>query len=160
ESGAGTSGAVIQDTFSPKASRASSDFDIRHNVTANSVIELPFGASKPLLANIPGWANQIIGGWQVSGVGKYRSGLPLNISNGGVYPTNYLSAALAVLRPNTTMPENGVGYDQTGNPSVFRSTNAYQSFMGQYPGAVGTRGIIRGPQFFNVDVAISKTFPL
>jgi hypothetical protein len=59
-----------------------------------------------------------------------------------------------------TMPETGVGYDQTGNPSLFRNTNAYQSFMGQYPGTVGTRGIVRGPGFFNLDLSISKTFTL
>jgi hypothetical protein len=112
------------------------------------------------LGNIPGWANQIVGGWQVSSLVKYRSGLPVNITNGGVYPTNYLNAALAVLRPGATMPETGVGYDQTGNPSIFRNTNAYQSFMGQYPGTVGTRGIIRGPELFNLDLAISKTFPM
>ena len=160
ESGAGAGGAVIQDSFSPKASRASSDFDIRHNVSANTVVELPFGRLKPFLANAPAWLNQIVGGWQLSSLVKYRSGLPLNISNGGVYPTNYLSAALAVLRPGTEMPENGVGYDQTGNPSLFRNTNAYQSFMGQYPGTVGTRGIVRGPEFFNLDLSISKTFLL
>jgi hypothetical protein len=160
ESGSGNNGAVIQDTFSPKASRASSDFDIRHNASANTVIELPFGTAKPFLGNIPAWANQIIGGWQVSSLVKYRSGMPVNITNGGVYPTNYLSAALAVLRPGTPMPANGVGFDQSGNPSVFRNTNASQAFMGQYPGTVGTRGIIRGPQFFNLDMSISKTFPL
>src|SRR5262245_44029865 len=160
ESGAGQSGAVIQDTFDPKASTASSDFDIRHNISANTVCELPFGASKPFLPNIPGWANQIIGGWQVSSLIKYRSGMPMNISNGGVYPTNYLNAALAVLRPGMAMPANGVGLDQTGNPSLFRNTNAYQSFMGQYPGTVGTRGIVLGPQFFNLDLAISKRFQI
>jgi hypothetical protein len=32
--------------------------------------------------------------------------------------------------------------------------------MGQYPGTVGTRGIIRGPEFFNLDLSISKTFLL
>ena len=41
---------------------------------------------------------------------KYRSGLPFNIQNGGVYPTNYLNAAIALLRPGTTIPANGVGY--------------------------------------------------
>jgi hypothetical protein len=94
----------------------------------------------------------------VSSLAKYRSGFPLNITNGGVYPTNYLSAALAVLRPTSTMPESGVGYDQTGSPSMFRNTNATQAFMGQYPGTVGTRGILRGPQFFNMDLSVSKIF--
>ncbi len=164
ESGAGgTAGlrpAVIQDTFNPKGARASSDFDIRHNITANTVVELPFGPGKPILPNISGWANQIIGGWQVSSLMKYRGGQPLSIQNGGVYPTNYLVSAISVLRPRTPMPANGVGYDQTGAPSLFRNTNAYQSFMGQYPGTVGTRDIIRGPGFTNVDLAVSKFFLL
>lgn len=160
ESGAGASGAVIQDSFNPKASRASSDFDIRHNISANSVVELPIGRGKPFFANIPGWANQLAGGWQISMLTKYRSGLPYDISNGGVYPTNYLSSAIAVLRPGAAMPENGVGYNQNGNPSLFRNTNATQSFMGQYPGTVGTRGIVRGPQYFNLDLSLSKTFTL
>ena len=64
------------------------------------------------------------------------------------------------LRPGTSLPENGVGYDQSGNPSLFRNTNVYQAFMGQYPGTVGTRGIVRGPQFFNLDMSLSKSFPL
>ncbi len=160
EGGAGASGAVIQDTFSPKASRTSSDFDIRHNVSANSVLELPVGKGKPLFGNLSGWANQIIGGWQVSSLLKYRSGLPLNITNGGIFPTNYLSSALAVLRAGATMPVTGVGYDQTGTPSIFRSTTALSSFMGQYPGTVGVRNIVRGPGFFTTDLALTKTFPI
>jgi hypothetical protein len=123
-------------------------------------MELPFGAGKPILANIPGWANQIIGGWQVSSLVKYRSGLPMSITNGGVYPTNYLSAAVAVLRAGQSMPANGLGYDQTGTPSLFRNTNAINAFMGQYPGTVGVRNIIRGPQYTNVDLAVGKKFPI
>jgi hypothetical protein len=34
------------------------------------------------------------------------------------------------------------------------------SFVGGYPGAVGTRGILRGPGFFNNDMAVSKYFNL
>jgi hypothetical protein len=71
-----------------------------------------------------------------------------------------LSSAMAVLRPGATMPENGVGYNQNGNPSIFRNTSTYQSFMGQYPGTVGTRAIVRGAPFFNMDLSLSKTFPL
>jgi hypothetical protein len=160
ESGSGNSGALIQDTFNPKASRASSDFDIRHNVSANSVVELPIGNGKAFFRNMPGWANQLVGGWQISTLAKFRSGLPENVQVSGVYPTNYLSSAMAVLRPTATMPETGVGYNQNGNPSIFSNTNAAQSFMPQYPGTVGTRAIVRGASFFNMDLSLSKTFGL
>jgi hypothetical protein len=160
ESGAGTGGAVIQDSFNPRASRASSDFDVRHNVTANAVGELPFGRNRAFFSTIPGWVDHFIGGWQVSGLMRYRSGFPLSISNGGVYPTNYLNSALAIMRPGATLPENGSGYNQLGNPSLFRETTAVRSFIGQYPGTVGTRGIVRGTGLINFDLSLGKFFNL
>ncbi|MBL8209730.1 MAG: hypothetical protein JNK87_03410 [Bryobacterales bacterium] len=161
ESGAGTGSAVIQDSFNPGASRASSDFDIRHNISANSVYELPFGRNRMLFGNASGVLEHIIGGWQLSGLMRYRSGMPLSITNGGVYPTNYLNSALGVLRPGQSMPANGNGYNQLGNPSLFRTTTtSVSAFMGQYPGTVGTRNIVRGTGLVNFDLSLGKFFQL
>ncbi len=161
ESASGAGGGVIQDTFNPNAGWALSSFDARHNITANGVVELPFGKGKYFLRNLPTVADHVIGGWQVSGLWRLRSGMPLNITNGGIYPTNYLSAALGMLRPGQSMPDNGVGYNQAGNPSLFRETNtAAAAFMGQYPGTAGTRSIIRGPGMTNFDLSLSKFFTL
>jgi hypothetical protein len=159
EAGAGSSGAIIQNSFDPKAFRGSSDFDIRHNISANSVYELPFGKGKAFGSNVSGWTNQIIGGWQLSGLMRYRSGLPTTITNSGVYPTNYLNSAIAILRPGATLPENGNGFNANGNPSIFRQTaGAMNAFMGQYPGRVGQRAIMRTNGMFNVDLAAAKAF--
>jgi hypothetical protein len=155
ESG-GTS--TIQDTFNPGASRAVSDFDIRHNITANSVYELPFGKGKAFFQNASGWADQIIGGWQVSGLTRFRSGLPLTISTGGVYPTNYLNSSLAILKPGATLPQTSVGFNEIGVPAVFANTSAVNSFYGQYPGTVGSRNLIRGPKQITVDLSLGKYF--
>ena len=46
ESGAGTGGAILQDAFNTSAFRGSSDFDSRHNITADVLYELPFGKGK------------------------------------------------------------------------------------------------------------------
>ena len=158
ESGAGNGGAIIQNSFNPKASYASSDFDIRHNITTNFVVELPFGKGKSFLNSGPGWVNQFIGGWQITALSRYRTALPLNISTGGIYPTNYLSSSIAILKPGATFPESGTGFDQNGNPSIFRNTNAAQAFIGQYPGRVGTRNILRGAPLFNTDMSVGKYF--
>jgi hypothetical protein len=161
ESAAGTGGGVIQDSFNPQAFRGSSDFDARHYITANTVVELPFGKGKRFLTDAPAWMNQIAGGWQTSLLWRYRSGLPTTITNGGVYPTNYLNSAIAVLRPGTAMPDNGVGYNQAGNPSIFRATNqAAGAFMGQYPGTTGTRAILRLAPMSNFDLSLGKYFTL
>jgi hypothetical protein len=156
----GGGGSLIQDSFNPSASRASSDFDIRHNITANTVIELPFGRSKTWLANTNSFVDGVVGGWQISMLARLRSGRPLNITNGGLYPTNYLTSALAILRPGKTMPENSTGYNQNGQPSIFGSTTDVSAFMGQYPGTVGTRNMVRGPGLKNFDLSAAKSFRL
>jgi hypothetical protein len=56
------------------------------------------------------------------------------------------------------MPELGVGFNQNGNPSLFRSTRDADLFMGQYAGTTGTRGLIRLPWVRNVDLALAKSF--
>ena len=88
------------------------------------MVELPFGKGKPMLGSAPGWLNQIVGGWQASTLWRFRTGNPLNVTNGGIYPTNYLTSALGQLRPGASLPENTAGYNANGNPSIFRTTNA------------------------------------
>ncbi|HYP14047.1 MAG TPA: hypothetical protein VEQ63_08995, partial [Bryobacteraceae bacterium] len=153
-------GALIQDSFNPSASRASANFDIRHNMNMNGIFELPFGKSKPFLNNAPGWVEQFVGGWQVSLLGRFRSGLPENITKGGVYQTNYLSSSLAILRPGASLPDSGVTYNQNGEPSIFANTSAANSFIGQYPGTVGSRNMIRGASLLNFDLSAAKTFAM
>lgn len=160
ESGAGNGGGVVQDSFDYGGFRGSSDFDIRHNISANGLAELPFGKGKMLFGDAPGWANQVIGGWQVSTVMRYRSGLPTTIQNNGAYPTNYLTSAIAIARPGVATPTGGMTYNQNGNPAVFANTGAASAYMGQYPGRTGTRAITRLDDFLNFDVALAKSFVL
>ena len=159
ESGAGVGGAVLQDAFHPGAFRGSSDFDARHNITTDILLELPFGKGKAFLGNAPGWANQIVGGWQVSTLGRYRSGLPTTISNGGIYPTNYENSAIAILAPGAS-GKTTIGYDQNGLPSIFANTSANKNYIGQYPGQTGTRAIARLAGLTNFDMAVAKSFAL
>jgi hypothetical protein len=159
-SGAESDGAGVQDAFNPDGYRGPSNFDIRHNVTANAVVELPFGRQKHFLKTAPGWVDAFIGGWQVSLLGTLRTGTPANISNAGLYPTNYLTSALGILKPGATMPGNFVQTDEKGIPSIFGSTTAATSFVGQDPGTVGTRGIVRVPGSVNFDASISKSFKM
>ena len=58
ESGAGKQGAAIQNIFNVNEFRGSSDFDIRHNISANYLFELPVGKDKALFRNAPAWLDQ------------------------------------------------------------------------------------------------------
>lgn len=158
DTASGAGGSLLQDAFNPKAAYGVSSFDMRHNASLNTIVELPFGKGKKFLGNANAWVNQALGGWQISMLGRFRSGMPLDISNGGIYPTNYLTSAIAIRKPGATQPVNAVTYNQNGNPSLFPNTNAISSYIGQYPGSVGERGIVRGAGSVNFDLALGKRF--
>jgi hypothetical protein len=151
--------AGIQDAFNPKDSRSYSTFDARHIVTANAIVGLPFGRGKLLLSGDSGWLDGLVGGWQLSMLGNFRSGLPVTVSTGGVYPTNYLSSSIAILKEGAVLPQPQFAFNANGNPSLFPLT-AVNSFYGQFPGQTGSRGLLRGPSSKNIDLSLGKTFRL
>jgi hypothetical protein len=159
EAGAGTSGAVLQDAFNVNAFRGSSDFDERHNITADALYELPFGRNKHFAQHAGKLVDAFIGGWQVSTIFRYHSGLPSTISAGGVYPTNYEISALVNLLPGAPN-RYGKFIDDNGVPSLFPSTAAANNYFQQPGGMTGTRAIVRLPGVSNVDIAVMKTFNL
>jgi Carboxypeptidase regulatory-like domain len=54
-------------------------FDVRDNVTVNTVYELPFGPGKPFLSDA-GVLGKIVGGWELGGIGVWHTGHPLTIT--------------------------------------------------------------------------------
>jgi hypothetical protein len=103
--------------------------------------------------------NQIVGGWQVSTIMRYHSGLPTTISSNGSFPTNYEYSALVNLIPGSTN-DYGKFIDNNGLPSIFANTSASGNYFQQAGGSTGTRAIVRLPGFVNFDAAFMKTFAL
>ena len=110
-----------------------------------------------LFNGVPGWANQIIGGWQVSSVIRYRSGLPTTVAGDLAYNANYWLNSLAI---ETKPVQAGVQIDQNGIPSLFANTSAASSFEDELPGHSGARAVLRLAPFFNTDLTLSKYFKL
>jgi hypothetical protein len=158
ESGAGEQGASIQNIYNTGAFRGSSDFDIRNNFNANFMYELPFGKGKLFLKSAPVWANQIVGGWQLSSIIRYSTPLPSAVQGDLAYNTNYWLSSLAVV--NTPTPSGGVHIDDNGNPSIFKSTSVSANFQDQPPEGAGTRAAVRLAPIFNIDFSLSKVFAL
>ena len=157
EGGSGQDGAVVQNVFAPGQFRGSSDFDIRNLVNVDVVYELPVGKGKPFLNNAPGWVNEIFGGWQVSSIMRFSSGLPSIIQGNYTWDVNYWQNTLAI-------PTGGFrttnGYDSNGNPSIFSDVNAANSFADAYPGTAGARALVRLKGMTNFDLGVAKSFPL
>jgi len=151
----------LQNGFCPNCGLGPADYDARHQVTADFVVELPFGKGKPFASRASNWVEEIIGGWQITGLYTFRTGTPLNCSASGIYNTNYLSSSLCRLAPGVAaVPANGLTSDQFGIPSLFGNTSAGNDFVPAPSGAAGARGILRGLDFWNADVAVSKFFRL
>jgi Carboxypeptidase regulatory-like domain/TonB dependent receptor len=154
----GQFGGDIQNAFMPNQSRASSDFDIRHQFNADILYRLPFGNGQRFLGSAHGWINQVVGGWQLSSLIRLQSGLPTIIQGDEVFPTNYWESSIAVA--NGAAPKTGVYSDENGSPNLFSSVSALNSYQDEWPGQSGTRAIVRLPGLKNVDLSVSKDFHL
>jgi hypothetical protein len=158
EGSSGQDGAVIQNVFNAGQFRGSSDFDIRNQANIDVVYELPVGKGKPFWNNAPGWANEIFGGWQISTIARFSSGLPSVIQGNQTWDVNYWQGTLAMATGPYKVQN---GYDSSGNPSIFGNVNAAGSFGDAYPGsAAGTRALIRLAGMKNFDIGVAKSFPL
>jgi hypothetical protein len=157
ESGAGQQGAAIQNIFNTREFRGSSDFDMRHNVTANVLYPLPIGRGRALLSGAHGWLEEIVGGWQISSLIRYHSGVPTTVGGELAYNANYWLSSLAVA---TAPVSSGVHTDERHNPSMFTSSSVSNNFVDELPGHTGERSVLRLPGMFLSDMAVVKLFPL
>lgn len=153
-------GGVICDITNLKACRGNSDFDITHIVTANYIYELPFGHGKQFGAAAPGWANQLIGGWQVSGTFNWHSGYAFTtVSN--AFPISFANNAPAIFNGDRSAIATHIHSDPTTGVQLFADPDAARAaFRGPLGLEGGTRNNLRGPGFTNFDIGVAKHFPV
>ena len=154
----------VINSWDREAQRAVSDFDVRHQVNANWVAELPFGQGKPFLTDMGSAGQALLGGWQVSGLWRHTSGLPLSVLNGLAWPTCYcyqhFAEVTGPIPPQTNTTDARLIGGGTG-PNVFSDPqSALSSFRQVVVGGIGQRNNLRGHGIFSVDVAIGKRFQM
>ncbi|HKP70748.1 MAG TPA: carboxypeptidase regulatory-like domain-containing protein [Pyrinomonadaceae bacterium] len=137
-----------------------SDFDIRHMANVNGIWELPFGRGKWLYSDASGWVDQLIGGWQLSGIYTYRSGLPFSTTTGS-FPVGFVFNSPGVFSGNSSLLSGNI--DTTGTAvGFFGNTTATNSVLDAFTnpagGEIGQRNNIRGPSYWNVDLSLAKNF--
>jgi hypothetical protein len=57
-------------------------FHRTHIIASNGIWSLPFGQSRAIFGNAPGWLNRVVGQWQLGGLLRWTSGQPLRMSVG------------------------------------------------------------------------------
>src|SRR5262249_6552546 len=131
-----------------KGSRGRSAFDIRHNVVATVVYELPFGRGN------------YFAGWQISAIAEAHSNVPFTPVL--AFDNADLQSLLISERPDLTgnpyagaCPKGG----KVGTPSCWFNPDAFAApVTGQFGNA--GRNILRGPGFAQFDLALQKAFRL
>ncbi len=155
--GLGSFNGQIPNPFLPGAHRAVSDFDIRHNFNAHWVVDLPFGHGHRLGGQVRRALDYLIGGWQIVGAWRWRSGFPLSPGNGFNFPTNFFLTGPSTVTGK--IASKVTRNDPNGVPNLFSNPDAVRSRL-QFtrPGEVGSRNIVRSDDFVTVDLGINKSF--
>ena len=158
----GGTASYIVDAWHPGKQYSPSDFDLRHQFNSNWIYQLPLGREKLLGTDVPRWADQIVGGWQISGVFRLTSGFPFNVQGCNCYPTNQTLIGNAEFLEGTGVPVTKTTLNAVdGYPSPFANpTEAIQQFRPEMPGEVGLRNALRGDGYFTIDLGLGKSFAL
>ncbi len=150
-------------------------FDVRHTFNISALYSVPYGSARQHTAS--GFANAILGGWDVGGIVNSRSGLPIDVrivrpdvvyvDGSGMVFNNAAAGRTAVINTpgggnsrNVRRPDLIPGVDPfiTSGGVLFLNPAA---FAPPKPGAFGNleRGALHGPGFAQLDLVLAKHFP-
>lgn len=155
--GAVTSGAAfILNPLRQRDNYSLSNFDVTHVINTNFVWQLPFGKGRWLAGNSGGLVDAIVGGWQLSSIIRYNSGLPISGPyDDARWATNWNVQSNAVrTRPVNTCPTRG------GAVFGCNTTEAFQSFRNAMPGETGDRNAFRNVGTVSTDLGLGKSFKM
>jgi hypothetical protein len=148
------------DARNNRVCRGNSDFDVTHTITGDFIYQLPFGRKRAFAATAPMWVDEVIGGWDISGLPAWNSGTALNTST-AAYVAGYANNAPAIFDGNRSNLTRNPRKTTGGAVNLFSdSTKAQSSFVGPIGFTMGSRNILRGPRQLTMDAGLAKTFPI
>ena len=150
---------ILCDATNPNVCRGNSEFDATHQITGYFIYDLPFGRGQRFGHDVNGIVNEAIGGWEISGIETWRTGLAVEAQS-GVSGTTSLAAdpGSVFIGPRSALARD-IHTDVNGNIQYFKDpTAAIAAFQTVLPFQQGTRDNLRGPHFSDTDLAVSKNF--
>jgi Carboxypeptidase regulatory-like domain len=140
--------------LNPSLSRALSAFDIRNNFVVSYSYKLPFDRF--------GASNRLTRGWEISGITRASSGLPVTLIN---YGDNSLLGAepnginnFGVDQPDVSPGSLNLNHNPRNGLAYFNTTLFSENALGT-PGDASRR-FFSGPGMINFDMALMKSVPL
>jgi hypothetical protein len=136
--------------FDINQDRGNSSLDVRHLLSADAIIDLPFGKGQPFF-NSSSTADKIVGGIQVNIIQSARAGFPYSVTcDCGFGRPSLVGDPFANLGPNRVLNSAAFSIDQSVLGSVRNLAGNTVRF-----GTLG-RNTFRGPSIWNTDLSIFK----
>ena len=157
-----TNGSFIPNSIRQHDNYSSSDFDVRHNINADLVWQMPFGKGRALLGNANRAVDALFGGWQLSSIFRWNTGLPVigGFIDDGRWATNWnVQSYVTPIHPVQSCPSKPVD----GTPKLFGTCSVdqiYQNFRNAYPGETGPRNYFRYPGYIDLDLGLGKSWKM
>ena len=155
------SGGVLCDPLHLRTCRGNSDFDVTQQISADGIYNLPIGRGKFFASGVPGWTNQIVGGWQLSGGMTWRTGLAFTtVAN--AFPFSFDQNVPAIFNGDKSALKIKTHVDPaSGRLQLFENPAATVAAFSEPLGfEAGSRNNLRGPHYSNADLALDKHFPI
>jgi hypothetical protein len=150
----GVNSTAIVNPFNLKREYGPLEFDVVNRGVISYSYELPLGKGKRYLSSIPTALDEVIGGWQISGITTLQGGLPitpvLGVSLGKTF-TNSRPDVVGDPTASARQPYNWL------NRNAFAIPSTAQIAAGDFYGNTG-RGSVRAPGLVNFDFSAMKNF--
>jgi hypothetical protein len=148
----------VCDVQRPRLCRGDSDFDTTHYINGNFTYSLPFGHGRSFGAQMPWGLDNVLGGWDISGIPSWHSGQAYSAVT-SAFVAGFANDAPAIFDGNTAALRHQRHKTAGGQEFLFADPEAAASaFTGPVGFQIGSRNQLRGPQFFNVDTGLAKSF--
>jgi hypothetical protein len=158
-SSSGSSYIANLDSFNPSSAKGYSDFHRAHVLNLAWRYALPFGRDIYEETDQPGWVNALLAGWNASALGTYESGARFSVNSG--MENQYAGVYSLADFDDTTGKKVGEYYRDSQSRTIYWiDPSAARLFTLPEVGAPGTseRNFFSGPKYFNLDVAMHKSF--
>ena len=150
----------VCDVLRPRLCRGNSDFDVSNYFTGDFTYALPFGRGRTFGANMPLGLDEVIGGWDISGIPTWHSGIAFSTVS-SAFVAGYANDAPGIFNGDTGAIKRKVHKTQDGTLTLFADpTAAKAAFQGPIGFQIGSRNSLRGPQYFNIDFGLAKSFAI